>query len=208
MYIRASGAETNGALTGLDLDRATVDPATLARIALYPFEAVTAHQYFAAERTLGTPAYTVPQLQKAPSLAQSAADAQLLGDGDVTLGSSGPSPGAATSAAGPAAPAVLGSANGTTARAGSCIRFIPAAALAPGDAASVSLIVVPGRLSVTSAAAPTTVSIRRFAPTFATLGTVGARTSTTLTVRRDSASQPWYVELSSIAPVRACTVSP
>jgi hypothetical protein len=202
-YFRESGAVTNGALTGLDLDRGSVAPGTLARIALYPFQALTAHQYFDAERTLGTPAYTVAQLRHADATAQAAADSQLLGDGDVTLTSA-----PAAVAAGPAAgaPAILGSANGTVAHVGACVRFTPAAALAPGSAASISLIVVPGRLSVTAAHAPATVSMRRFAPTFTTLGTVAAGRSAAVSVRRDSASDPWYLQVSSIAPVQACTL--
>ena len=208
-YIRASGAETNGALTGLELDRSSVAPTTLARIAFYPFTALTARQYFDAERTLGTPAYTISQLRQAPAGVQSATDAQLLGDGDVTLASGGSFPAATNSAAGPAvAPSVLGSANAATVRAGPCIRFTPAAALAPGSVASVALNVQRGRLAVITDAAAATIAIRRFAPTYTTLGTVAARSSATLTVRPDAVSDPWYLELSSIAPVRACTLRP
>jgi hypothetical protein len=208
-YIRGSGATTNGALTALDLDRGSADPSTVARIALYQFVKLSARSYFDAERTLGTPAYTIAQLQHADALARSAADSQLLADGDVMLTSSPTSAVTPRSpvGAGTAVPA-LAAANGTVARGGACIRFTPAAALAPGSAASVSLIVLPGRLSVTAAAAPATLSIRRFASTFTPLGTLGARRSTILTVRRDSASDPWYLELSSIAPLQACTLRP
>jgi hypothetical protein len=208
-YIRQSGAVTDGALTGLDLDRGSVALTALARIAFYQFVRLTAHQYFDAERTLGTPAYTLGQLRQAGAPAESAADAQLVGDGDVRLVSRESSAGAATSPAGPTAPPpVLGSANGTTARTGPCIRFTPTAALARGGIASVSLNVAPGRWSVSATAAPTTLSIRRFAPTFTTLGTVAAGSSATLTVRPDLASRPWYLDVSSIAPVQVCALRP
>jgi hypothetical protein len=207
-YIRESGAVTNAALAALELDRAHVAPRTVARIALYQFLGLTARSLFDAERALGSPAYTTPQLLHADAIAQSTADSQLLADGDVTV-TSGPAVAQTRSIAraGAAVP-VLGSANGTVARAGSCIRFTPAAALAAGSAASVSLVVGPGGLSVTAAAAPATLSVRRFAATLTPLGALAAGSSAIVTIQRDAASEPWYLELSSIAPVRACTLRP
>ncbi len=209
VYIRQSGAVTNGALTGLDVDRGSVDPNTLARIAIYPFVKLTARDYFDAERTLGTPAYTVAQLRHADAIAQATADSQLVADGDVTLTPGGAFAGTARSIgrSGAAVP-VLAAANGTVARAGACTRFTPAAAFAPGSSASVALTVQPGGLAVTAGAAPATVSIRRFAPTFTRLGAVAGRRSATVSVRRDAASEPWYLQLSSITPVRVCTLRP
>ena len=200
-YIRQSGAQTNGALTALDLDRATVDPSTRARIAIYPFLTLTAGDYFDAERSLGTPAYTIAQLRRASGLAQSTADSQLMADGDVTLR---PAPIATTATGAGATVRVLSSANGAVASSGSCIRFTPSAALPPAATASVSLIVLPGRLSVSAGAAPATLSVRRFAATQTPVGTIGAGRSAIVTIRRDLAPEPWYLELSSIAPVRAC----
>ncbi len=202
-YIRQSGAITNGALTALDLDRNSVDPSTFARVALHTFVKLTARAYFDAERTLGSPAYTTAQLRTAAASAQTTADLQLLADDDVTL-TSGTTPSIAQTGA---APPVLASTNGTVARAGSCIRFTPAAVLAPGSTASVSLI-VPGRLSVTAAATPATLSVRRFATTFTPLAAVSAQSSAVLTIRPDLSSSPWYLQLSSIAPVRVCALGP
>lgn len=202
-YIRDSAAVTNGALTALDLDRGSVAPSTLARVALYADVKLTAGDYFDAERTLGTPAYTLSQLGRAGGLAQSSADSQLLADGDVTLTPASAAAAHSVGHAGAAVP-VLASSNGTLARAGACLRFTPAAALAPGSTASVSVIVQPGRLSVTAAADPATVSVRRFTPTFTPLGAVAALQLRAVTVRRDLASNPWYLEVSSIAPVRVC----
>jgi hypothetical protein len=208
-YIRVSGDATNGALTGLDLDRATVDPGTHARIALYQFVTVTARAYFDAERALGSPAYTIAQLRTAPGAAQSATDSQLLADGDVTLVAAPASPGGASPTAGAGTqPSVLAAANGTLVRSGSCIRFVPVSALAPGITASVSLTVGAGRLSVSTAAAPATLSVRRFAATLTPLGTVTQGGSAIVTIRRDSAPQPWFLDVSSNAPVQACTVRP
>lgn len=203
-YFRQFGAVTNGALTGLELDRSSLDPRTLARIALYPFTKLTAGEYFDAERALGSPAYTIAQLRRADAAGQSAADSQLLANGDVELTSR---PASVTPGSG-AASATLAAANGQVQRVGPCVRFRPAAALGPGSTASISLLVHSGRLSVTSAAAPATLSIRRFAPTLTPLGSVAARRSTVATVRADSASDPWYLEVSSLAPVQVCTLQP
>ena len=84
-YLRQSGEQTNGALGGLELDRASVAPNTLARVALYPFIRLRAGSYFAAADALGTPAFTAAQLQHADLSAQAAADAQLIADGTIVL---------------------------------------------------------------------------------------------------------------------------
>ena len=94
----------------------------------------------------------------------------------------------------------------TVTHSGVCLLFTPAAVLEPGAVAAVTLIMAPGALSLTSAGAPSTLSVRRFAATFTALGTVPARSSATVTIRNDAASQGWYVQLSSVAPVRACPV--
>jgi hypothetical protein len=206
-YFRQAGAQTNGALTGFDLDRGSVKGSTLARISLFPAAKLTAHDYFAAERTLGTPAYTLVQLRQLGGTAGSAADSQLLADGDVTLTpAADPLGRARTIRSAGRPPSLVSSADLTAARAGSCLVFTPPAALAPGSVASATLNARPGRLWVKAGAAPATVSARRFAPTPTSLGSVAARGSAIVTVRRDAAPNPWYLELSSIAPVRACTL--
>jgi hypothetical protein len=208
-YLRNAGAATDGALTVLDLDHGGVTPNTPARVALYPFLKLSAGSYFDARRVLDTPAYTVAQLRHANSIAQSTADAQLLGDGDVTLATKPP----AAEAAGASVqlgttPSVLSSSNGAVARSGACVLFTPVGALAPGSVASATLRLGPGGLSVKAAAAAATVLFRRFSPTFTTLGTVSARGTAVVTIRRDAAPDSWYLQLSSIAPVRACTLRP
>ena len=202
MFFRDSGASTNGALTALDLDRATVKSTTTARIALWQFIRLSAGAYFAAARTLGTPAYTVAQLRGANALAQSSADAQLLADGDVTL-----TPGrsrAPTGAAGGQTPAVVAAANGVVTRAGSCRRFAPPAALAPGAVATVSLRLAPAGVSLTAGRSAVSLAVRRFAATPTPLGTLAAGRAATVTTRGDATTAPWYLQLTSIAPIRIC----
>jgi hypothetical protein len=94
-------------------------------------------------------------------------------------------------------------ANGTIHVTASCVRFIPAASLAPATVASVTVRLSDG-ISITTSGASATLAVRRFAPTFTALGTLAADRSTQLTVRPGSAPDPWYLQLASISPVRVC----
>ena len=202
-YFRQLGAQTDGTLAALELDRDNVALDTpLTQLPLYPLVLVTAGQYFATAHSLGTPAYTLAQLQRASPSAQSAADSQLIADRDVIFApvSAPPSP------AGTAA-RVEGAANGVAARRGACVAFAPAAALAPGAASTVSLELNPGRVSVAAGAAPVAVSVRRFASAFTALGSVQPRGSATVSVSGDRAPQPWHLQIQTTDPVRVCTVS-
>lgn len=208
-YIRESGAITNAALTALDLDRAHVSPNTVVRMALYQFLGLSAQSVLDAEQALGSPAYTLAQLRRADAGAQSTADSQLLADRDVALGRAPALAGTPRSSTrSRAALPVVGFTNGTIERAGPCIRFTPAAALAPGSAPSVSLATGPGDLAVTPTAAPETLSFRRFATTLTPLGTVAARASALLKIRPDLAPNAWYVEISGLSAVRVCALAP
>jgi hypothetical protein len=209
-YFRQAGQTTDGALTALDLDRATVSPGTEARISLYPAVALTARGYFAAERSLGTPAYGLAQLPGAGANAQSAADTQLLADGDVALRAGS---GARPEARAPqldgerSAPGVLSSSGGAVTRAGGCVRLTPLAAFPPSASASLTLRVEPGALSVETTAAPASIAFDRFAATPTTLGEVGAHSAARVTIDRDGSPAPWRLVLSTTAPVRVCRQS-
>jgi hypothetical protein len=62
-----------------------------------------------------------------------------------------------------------------------------------------------GRVSVRAQGAATaTVSVRRFSPTFSTLGTVQPHGSAVLTVTADRAPDVWHLQVQSTAPVRIC----
>ena len=201
-YFRISGYATNGALAALTLDRLHVSPGTDAQIALSSFVKISARRYLEAERSLGTPAYTLAQLRVADAAAQVAADSQLLDDGDLNLR---PEPGVAGARA---APSVVAASDGTVSRAGGCVRFTPAAALPPGATASITLRVAPSRISLSATTASAAVAFRRFAPTTTALGSVAAHRTGAVTIRGDLAADPWYLDVSSIGPVRACLVAP
>lgn len=199
---RQSEAQTGGALGAVELDRGRVASDTLlSQLPYYPFTLVTAGQYFMAADALGTPAYTLAQLHHASAVAQRAADAQSLADGDVTLdGMSAPSP------RGGDALTLDAAVGGAVGRRGACAYFFPAAMLAPGRASTLVLRLNPGRVSVTAGAAPVAISVRRFAPTFTALGTVQTRGSAIVSVSRDLAPQPWQLQVQSVSQVRVCTV--
>ncbi len=198
-YIRDSGAETNGALTALDLDRGSVDPHTIARIALWQFLGLKATDYYTADRALGSPAYSVAQLRRATMTAQTSADGQLRADGDVAL-----SPAPPLGRPGGTLPTVVAPSTGAVAIDGACVRFTPPAALAPGAAATLAVRIGAAGLSVSTGAAPATLSVRRFSPAFLALGDVAGHRTVTVRTRRDAAPDPWYLQLSSLAPVRVC----
>ena len=202
-YIRQAGEQTNGALAALDFDRRSVAGDTLARVALYPLLKLSARSYFAASDALGTPAYTAAQLLRADSSAQSAADAQFSADETVVLRAT-----TAVAAASGGPEAIQGSSSGSVARAGACIRFVPSAAIAAGTIGTVVVGVMPGpaAVSVTAAAAPATVSFRRFAATFTALGTVRPGRTGVVLIRRDAATEPWELQLQTLAPVRICAL--
>jgi hypothetical protein len=202
-YIRQSGEQTNGALAALDFDRRSVAPDTLARVALYPFVKLSARSYFAASDALGTPAYTAAQLLRADSSAQSAADAQFSADETIVLRAT-----TAVPAASAGRPAVQGSSDGSVMTAGACVRFVPSAAIGVGAIGTVVVGVTPGAeaVSVTTAAAPATVSFRRFAATFSALGTVRPGRTGSVLIRRDAATQPWELQLQTLAPIRICAL--
>ncbi len=201
VFYRDSGASTNGALTAVELDRAAVKPTTTVHIALWQFIRLSAGSYFAATRTLGTPAYTVAQLRGADSLAQSSADSQLLTDGDVTL-TAGGSRATPSSAGQP--PAIVASANGVVTHLGSCARFTPPAALAPGAVATVALRLPATGVSLTAGRAAVSLAVRRFAATTTPLGTLAAERVATVSTRSDASPAPWYLQLTSIAPILIC----
>jgi hypothetical protein len=198
-YFRQAGAQTDATLGAVELDRSTVTPTTpLTQLPLYPITVVTAGQYFAAAHALGSPAYTTDQLLRAGPAAQASADAQLTADGDVALAP------ATAAAAGSGVPAVVTAADGTVARSRGCVTFTPAASSSSGAASTVTVRVPAGAVSIATQGAPATVATRRFAPTFAALGTVRAGGAALVKVRGDAAPEPWYIQLATVAKTRVC----
>jgi hypothetical protein len=198
-HFRQAGAQTDATLGAVQLDRGSVDPRTpLTQLPLYPATIASAGQYFAAAHALGSPGYTTDQLLRAGPAAQASADAQLTADGDIALAA------ATTAAVGSGVPAVVTAAGGTVARSGGCVTFTPAASSSSGAASTLTVRVQAGAVSIATRGAPATVAARRFAPTFAALGTVRAGGAALVKVRPDGAPEPWYIQLATVARTRVC----
>jgi hypothetical protein len=202
-YLRQTGENTNADVAALDLGRGVIPSGYIAtRLPDYPFVAMTAGSYFAAQDALGTPADSIAQLAGASAGAQTTADAELIGEQAILL-----SPGTSSASAGGTAPAVVTITAGSTTDAASCRRFTPSPALAPGEKSSIEISLAPGAVRVTAGGGPVTVSAQRFGPTAVALGTIGPGRSAIVLVRRDAAPQPWKLTLAGDVPVRACTLS-
>jgi hypothetical protein len=201
-YLRQVGAMTNADVATLDLGRGSIPSSYIAtQLPDYPFVAISAGSYLAAERVLGTPADSIEQLAHAPTAARTVADNELIGEHAIVL-----SPGTSSAAAGSAAPGIAAGANGSATRSGPCAHFTPVSALIPGATSSVVVTLAPGAVRVTAGAASVKVAAKRFGPTPAALGTIGPGRSAIVLVRRDAAPQPWQLQLVSGAVLSACTL--
>jgi hypothetical protein len=200
-YFRRLGELADATLGAVQLDRGAAASTTLVR--LYPLGSISVGRYLAAERALGTPAFTLAQLQRASPGAQAAADAQMMADRDVTVtGLSTPVP------PGGAAPGLEGAVGATATRRGPCVDYAPASTLAPDVKSTLTLRLAPGRVSVRAVGAPATLSVRRFSPTYATVGRVGSGAAAAVAIIANQASEPWHLQVQSSGSVRICTVSP
>jgi hypothetical protein len=202
-YLRQTGANTNADVAALELGRGTIPSDYVAtHLPDYPFVAMTAGSYFAAENALGTPADSIAELADASAGAQATADAELIGEKAVLL-----SPGVSRAPTGGAAPAIVTSSGGSAAHAASCVRFTPSAALPPGTTSSIEIALAPGAVRLTTGPGPVTVSAQRFGAAGPVLGTIGPERSAIVFVRRDAAPELWKLTLTGGVPVRACTLS-
>ncbi len=193
---------TNADVAALDLGRGSIPSGHIAtQLPDYPFVAITAGSYFAAEDALGTPADSRAELAHTQAAARTVADTELIGEHAIVL-----SPGVSAAPAGGAAPGIVASANGSATRSAACVQFTPATAIAPGATSTAVLSLAPGAVRVTAGGAPVTVAARRFGPSPAPLGTIGPGRSAIVFTRRDAAPQSWQLQLGSGAAVRACSL--
>jgi hypothetical protein len=201
-YLREVGAMTNADVAALDFGRGTIPSGYIAtQLPDYPFVAISAGSYFAAEDALGTPADSIPELAHTQAAARTVADNELIGEHAIVL-----SPGVSAAPAGGAAPGIAASANVSATRSGACVQFTPATALAPGATSTVVLSLAPGAVRLSAGAAPVAVAAKRFGPSPTALGTIGPGRSAIVLIRRDAAPQPWQLRLGSGAAVRSCAL--
>jgi hypothetical protein len=170
--LRAQAQVTRAELGTLDMTRGQVAP-SFASSGFVFFANVTARDYFAAERALGTFGATPSELAGYANGARAVADAQLVRIHQPTLTPVAPDP---------------------TRR---CLEHTASGRL---------VFVLPrSGLTVLSTGAPAVISLRRFASTFAPLGTLAPGHAGRLLIRGDEAPQPWHVQVASSATIRICS---
>ena len=197
--VRGYGQDTTADLGALEIGRPVIPPGYVAQqVPGYPFVVIPAASYFAATRSVGSPAATPAQILADPESVRASVDAELIhihrlgllsvGHG-VRLGSP------------PAVDSVTG---GATAARGGCVIFAPDHFIPAGTTVAFAVTVPAEGLELQASAAPATVGVRRFADAFSTLGTVTPGGPVALLVAPDRSSQPWRVQLESTGRVAAC----
>jgi hypothetical protein len=199
-YLRGQALVTKGDLGALDLVQPVVKPSFVAGgggIGDLFFATITAGPYFSAKAANATPAFTEAELAGAPDGVRQAADAELVRAHGVVLK---PSPRTVRTGASPSLDAATG---GTTSTAGACVEFRPAAFVSVLTPTQFSVTVPPGGLLVTTQGAKATISVRRFADAFRTVGALAPGGAATLRIGPDLSKRPWHL---NVAPEGRATV--
>jgi hypothetical protein len=197
--LRGQAQITNAELGTLNMTRHIVAP-SFASNGFTLFAYLTAGNYFAAERELGSLGATPAQIASGPPAVTAAADAQLIRIHSPTLVPSSLPPAALAGRP----PGLDGAASGSVSRQRACLRWSPPA-VGTTPNGSALLLTLPSRGVVLRAGQrPATVSLRRFSATFSPLGTLAPRATARLRITADDVPPPWHLEISSSAPVLAC----
>jgi hypothetical protein len=196
-FLRAQAQITRTLLGTFDMTRPIVSPNFVSHG--FVFELVTAPAWFAAERDLGSVAYTPGQIAALGEYPRQAADSQLIAIQGLAVKPTGPS-GLGS------APAVDAAESGSTSTAANCVTFRPVAFTSPGINPALDLTMPAAGLEIRAGAAPAAIGARRFADQFSALGTLAPDSSGVLDVKPDLAPQPWHVQVASNAPFSVCGI--
>ena len=230
--LRNLGQTTTADLGALEIGRPLIPAGYIAHgLPGYPLVSVPSRQFFAITRAWGNPAADLARIEADPESVRETVDAELIAIHQVSLapGSAAPgslAPGAAApgaAAPGSAAPGSLapgaaapgaaapGSAAprslapGSAAPGRACARWTPPAFQPSTRSATLRLTLPAAGIVVRAGAASVAVSLRRFASSFQALGTLAAQATATLRIAPDLAGVAWHVQLSSTAPLVACS---
>jgi hypothetical protein len=191
---RSVDASVRASLTAVEVAAPVVTPTFVPEPAFAP--QVSAGPYLAAVADLGSPALTVPELERAPASTRSHSDQVLVGAERL----------AATPGAGPISgtsrPAVRASSGGLVTPVGLCERLLPTA-----PAATVDLDLAPGQQLVVGGAgrAGAALSLRRFAPTWPAPFAVARGASTTVSFPLDRGpGLVWHVRIAATRASEIC----
>ena len=192
-YLRNSGAATAAYLGTLDMTRSVVSPGFAS--AGFLLGIVQAGQYFAAERALGSPAWSPSKLARADDGVRQAADLQLIAIHRFAFE-------AAREQVAPGPAPTVDPGGGGALPSGQCLR-VRAPLPGAGAAGSVAFTVPPSGVEVVADGGSAAVAVRRFSTRFDPLGTLTAGMPAILRIAADQAPQPWHL---LVTPTEAATV--
>jgi hypothetical protein len=184
-YLREQAAFTRADLAALDMTAGNAGPGYIARLPGYPFLQVDAARYRQAAADIGTPAYTVAELQTAQDPARAVADSELIRADRVELrpvGDGGAPAGAA------------------------CRTLSPSPVESAASPPALDVVVPPAGVAIRTTRGAARVQVRRFAAAWSHLpsDTVGPSAAAVLQPRRDSSSHAWRVRVSAQDRVSVC----
>lgn len=194
--LRAADTTVKAALAAVDVAAPVVSPAFVPA----PTDApqLTAGGYRAAARDLGSPAFTLAELERQPESVRARADQVLIHAEDIAMLTA---PGTSTGAGGPA---VTGVVAGRVAAAGSCARFEPTSRSGYVDLSS-----RPGQALLVRPAtgAKALIYVRRLAAGYDSgpLDYVGQHAALIRFPADQAPSQAWGVRIGAQAPVSLCS---
>jgi hypothetical protein len=196
--LRSQAQVTGTELGTLDLSRPIISPGFISNG--FIFGIVTAREWFAAERALGSVALGPAQIAALPPYDLEAADSQLVKIQQLGLRAA-----AGAGVRNPGRPPTVDAAqSGTVSTNGACVTYRPAAYTPAGVANELAVTVPPGGVVIRDGNVPAIVSIRRFSSQFNQLGALAGNASAALRIKPDLAAKPWHVQVAAGAPFAVC----
>jgi hypothetical protein len=197
--LRGDAETAKADLGALELARALARPDyVIHALPGVPLLYVTAGQYFATERDIGSPAASPAAIARSSERARTAADTELIALHGVALTPTAPG------TADGAPPRVDAATGGRSAVDGGCIRFVAPSVAAPGVATALQITLPRAGVVLTSEGQPVTVAIRRFADEYRPLATLAPSRSAALRIGPDGASQPWHLRIAGAGRAAVC----
>jgi hypothetical protein len=199
-YLRSSAQDTTAGLGALEVARPLARTDTVATaLPGFPLLVVRAAPYFAAVRSLGSPAATPTEIAMESAPARRGADAELIAIHGIALQSSAPNlPGGVR-------PQLEGVAGGMVGDAGqACLAFAADAVGRAGVAHDIDVALPTPGVWLAAEGGPVMVAVRRFGDDFQPIGEVADGASATLRIAPDLAANAWHLRFTPAQRVRLC----
>jgi hypothetical protein len=197
-YLRSQAPAARADLTALEIARPIAPPSYVASaFPGSPFLVIRAGGYFSMRAAIGSPAYSVSQLIVAPELGRYVADAELAQLDRLALE---PVRSRARSTA--PLPHLDSSTGGLVMARPPCLSYHPLVASASGGD-QLTVTMPSGGLWI-SAVGGSVVAVRRFGQELHQLGTITGEGPVHLSLERDTAPQPWHVQIQTASHMLVC----